>query len=540
MRYHILLVLVFLALLGAFLWSRAASRHAPSVPAASGAPSAPLLPASFTDVAPQAGLAFRYENNRKGIATILEEAGSGCAIFDYDGDGWPDLYLLNGRDLYGRGIQGRNVLYHNNGDGTFTDVTDKAGVPGTEFGGQFHTGCAWFDYDRDGKLDLFLCSYVKFKQEGLRYCKLPDGVLSNCPPQMYDGTPSLLYHNNGDGTFTNVTRKAGLYVPPMTNGKALSVITCDVNEDGWPDLIVGNDGEEAWLLRNNRNGTFTNIAAASGIAFAQDGATMAAMGIDLGDYRNEGKPGFFVADFSKRPDHLWRNLGNGFFQEVSTPAKIADPTFPTLGFGAGFFDYDNDGWLDIFVANGHVYPEVEQGTSGEHYLQNNQLFHNERDGTFRETTQQAGPAFQLKHAGRGAAFGDLDNDGNMDILVNNNDGPPVLLHNSGYPGRHFVSFLLIGTRSNRDAIGAQMTLTAGGLKQLREVRNGGSYLSCNDPRLHFGLGAATTVEKITVLWPSGLRQQFGPLPADGFYVLREGASQPEPQTFRPPRREAKP
>ncbi len=406
MRYHILLVLVFLALLGAFLWSRAASRHAPSVPAASGAPSAPLLPASFTDVAPQAGLAFRYENNRKGIATILEEAGSGCAIFDYDGDGWPDLYLLNGRDLYGRGIQtrnalyhnngdgtftdvtdragvpgtgyglgvavadydndgrpdiyvcqwGKNVLYHNNGDGTFTDVTDKAGVPGTEFGGQFHTGCAWFDYDRDGKLDLFVCSYVKFKQEGLRYCKLPDGVLSNCPPQMYDGTPSLLYHNNGDGTFTNVTRKAGLYVPPMTNGKALSVITCDVNEDGWPDLIVGNDGEEAWLLRNNRNGTFTNIAAASGIAFAQDGATMAAMGIDLGDYRNEGKPGFFVADFSKRPDHLWRNLGNGFFQEVSTPAKIADPTFPTLGFGAGFFDYDNDGWLDIFVANGHVYP----------------------------------------------------------------------------------------------------------------------------------------------------------------------------------------
>ena len=560
-------------------------RRAPKPDLSSTAASTKVASAQFVDIASQAGLTFRYDNGHKGIATILEESGSGGAIFDYDGDGLPDLYLLNGRDLYGRGIRIRNALYHNNGDGTFTDVTEKAGVPGTgyglgvavadfdndghpdlyicqygknvlyhnngngtftdvtekagvggtDFGGAFHTGVAWLDYDGDGYLDLFVCGYVNFQRDGPRsrlYCRLANGVLSNCPPSMYDGTPSILYHNNRDGTFTNVTKKAHVYFP---NGKALSAITCDSDDDGRTDLIVGNDGEEAWLLHNTGKGTFTNIASAAGIAFAEDGATMAAMGLDLGDYRNEGLPGLFIADFSKRPHHLWRGMRGGIFAEVSTPSHIADLTFAYLGFGAGFLDYDNDGWLDLFEANGHVYPEVDQSNTDERYLQTNQLFHNEHDGTFRETTQQAGPALQVKHAGRGVAFGDIDNDGAMDILINNNDGPPLLLHNRGTPGSHFIVFRLEGTRSNRDAIGARVLLSAGGLHQRRDVKSGGSYLSSSDPRLHFGLGKAASVERVEVRWPSGLRQTFGPLPADRFYLLREGAADPVPQTFAPPR-----
>ena len=576
---------LFLVLATAVLVTVSArSRTVPPQPTAVASGSAHA--SQFTDAAGRAGLTFRYENGRKGIATILEESGSGCAIFDYDGDGWPDLYLLNGRDLYGRGAKTRNVLYHNNGDGTFTDVTDRAGVPGTgyglgvavgdynndgfpdlyvcqwgrnvlyrnngdgtftdvtdragvgglNYGGMFHTGAAWVDYDRDGRLDLLACSYVKFRQNGLRYCLLQNGSRSNCPPQLYEGTPSILYHNNGDGTFTDVTKKAGVFFP---HGKALSAITADVDGDGWPDLVVGNDGEEAWLLHNNRNGTFTNTAALAGMAFAQDGATMAAMGLDLGDFRNEGRPGLFIADFSKRPDHLWRGQDGGFFSEVSTPSRIANATFDFLGFGAGFFDYDNDGWLDIFVANGHVYPEVEQGNTGEHYLQHNQLFHNEHNGTFREVTAQAGAGFDLVHAGRGAAFGDYDNDGREDVLINNNDGPPVLLHNET-TGGHWFSLRLVGVRSNRDAIGARVWISAGGLRQMRDVKSGGSYLSSSDPRLHFGLGKAAAIDQMEVRWPSGLHQKFGRLAGDAFYVLREGAAVPAAQTFRPPRPGVKP
>ena len=532
----------------------------------------------FVDVAAQAGLAFRYANGCKGMCTISEQAGSGCAFIDYDGDGWPDIYLLNGRDLYGRGLKSRNALYHNNHDGTFTDVTDKAGVPGTgyglgvtvgdydndghpdiyicqwgknclyhnngdgtftdvtdkagvggmDYGEPFHMGCAWLDYDHDGRLDLFVSGYVKYRPDGQRYCKVDNDIMSNCPPSAYYGGPSILYHNNGDGTFTNVTKQAGVYFP---KGKALSALACDFDGDGWTDLLVGNDGVENWLLRNNHHGGFDNIAASAGVAFAQDGASIASMGIDCGDYMNEDRPGIFIADWSMRPDHLWRNQGNGAFLEVSAPSHVGDIGFPYLGFGAGFIDYDNDGWLDIFIANGHVYPEVDHSSSKETYLQAPQLMHNEHDGTFREVTREAGPAFQLKHAGRGVAFGDFDNDGNTDILINTNDGPPVLIRNPGAWGCHWATFSLVGTRSNRDAIGAHVRVRAGALRLRRDMNNGGSNLSSSDPRLHFGLGHAARIDSVDVEWPSGLRQHFGPLPADTFYLLREGAPQPEIRNY---------
>jgi enediyne biosynthesis protein E4 len=584
LRQSAFLILLSVVLVGAVRMSRPA-RLAASRPLVS-----PQPPSRFIDIAARAGLNFVFNNGHKNMATMMEESGSGCAIFDYDGDGWPDLYLLNGRDLYGRGLPasrnalyhnngdgtftdvtdkagvpgtgygigvvagdydndghpdlyvcqwGKNVLYHNNGDGTFTDVTDKAGVGGMDFGESFHTGAAWLDYDRDGRLDLYVCSYVKFRRDGKNYCSLTDGTLSNCPPSAYEGTPSLLFHNNGDGTFTNVTRQAGVY---FAGGKALSALTCDPDDDGWTSLFVGHDGEEARLLRNDHHGRFTNIAPTSGVAFAQDGATIAAMGIDFGDYRNEGRPGLFIADFSRRPDHLWRNQGAGLFMEESTPSHVADATFEYLGFGAGFLDYDNDGWLDLFIANGHVYPEVEHSKTGEHYLQPCQLLHNERNGQFRETTHEAGEGFALLHAGRGAAFGDLFNDGNMDVLVNNNDGPPTLLRNQGgsaKPAPHWISLQLIGTRSNRDAIGARVFLTAGGMRQRRDQKSGGSYLSSSDPRLHFGLGSAATVDSIEVRWPSGLKQEVRNLSCDTFYTLREGDNAPVRQPIRGMRGEPK-
>ena len=569
---------LYIALLGLFC---PACRPAPP-PATSPSLNAPIVSVNvpFEEVAQRAGIDFKFENGHKGMATMMEENGSGCAFLDYNGDGLLDVYLLNGRDLYGRGLKSRNALYRNNGDGTFTDVTEQAGVPGTgyglgvavadydndgkpdiyisqwgknalyhnngngtfadvaektglgamDFGEPFHTGAVWLDYDHDGRLDLFVCTYVKYRIDGLRYCKLANDITSNCPPSAYSGTASLLFHQNRDGTFTNVTKQTGVYIP---TGKALSAITCDVDDDGWTDIFVGNDGVENWLFRNNKNGTFTNVASAAGVAFAQtDGASIASMGIDFGDYRNEGIPGLFVADWSKRPDHLWKGQKGGFYTEVSAPSGIGDAGFPYLGFGAGFIDYDNDGWLDIFLANGHVYPEVEQSTTDERYLQPNQLFHNERNGKFHEATREADAPFALLHTARGVAFGDYDNDGKVDILVSNNDGTPLLLHNTAANRNHFVTLQLVGVKSNRDGIGARVWLKAGSTTLLQDRKSGGSYLSSSDPRLHFGLGDRAEFNEIEVRWTSGLRQILkGRWASNQLYELREGDNKLRPTTF---------
>src|SRR5215468_4881369 len=538
----------------------------------------PAATTQFTNNTKAAGITFTHFKGNNGTSTILEEAGPGVCVFDYDGDGWQDIYFVNGRDLYQRGVQKRNALYRNNGDGSFTDVTEKAGAPGTgyglgcvagdydndghadlyvtqygknviyhnngdgsftdvtdkagagamEFGAAFHSGATFFDYDRDGWLDLYVGSYVSFGDKSRRACLIGAGVPTSCPPSVYPGSPATLYHNNGDGTFTNVTKAAKIYQP---GGKNLSVGASDFDHDGWPDLFVANDGVEAYLYRNNRNGTFTDVAMTSGVALTVDGLTMAAMCVSHGDYDNDGNLDLYVSDFQAAPDRVFRNDGKGFYDEVSDAVGIAGPTRSALSFGGGFFDYDNDGWLDIFIANGHVYPEVELAEPKVKYKQINQLFHNDGKGKFIETTRTAGNGFATPYAARGAAFADFDNDGNVDIVVANNNDPPLLLRNSGGGGNHFINFKLVGAKSNRDATGALIRLRAGGLNQVREISAGGSYFSHSDLRAHFGLGSAASVESVEVVWPNGLRQVFRDIAADRFYVMEEGKNNLGRQKF---------
>ena len=523
--------------------------------------------AQFTDVTRASGIHFTHFKGNQGISINLEEFGPGVCVSDFDGDGWQDIYFVNGRDLYGRGIKvqnalyrnqgdgtfsditdqagvpgtgfglgcvwgdydndghpdlfvtqyGKNVLYHNNGDGTFSDVTDQAGVGGMEFGTYFHSGATFFDYDRDGKLDLYVGGYVKFGPDAQRYCKL-QGVTSSCPPSAYEGSANLLYHNNGNGTFTNVTKQSGIFQPA---GKNLAVGASDYDNDGWPDLFVANDGLKAYLYHNEHNGTFKEQSILSGMAYTGSGNTMAAMCISLGDYNNDGLLDLYISDFQGSSDHLWKNEGQGLFDEVSNQAGISIPTRGVLSFGGGFFDYDNDGWLDLFIANGHVYPEVEQVSPETHYKQTNTLFHNDRNGKFVDVTKFSGDAFERPHAGRGVAFADFDNDGFVDAVVANNGDPPLLMHNSGVTGKHFASIKLVGTKSNRDAMGARLTLTSGKLTQTREIAGGGSYLSGSDLRAHFGLNMSTRIEKLEIIWPSGTHQLFQNLPSDQFYVIEE-------------------
>ncbi len=520
-------------------------------------------PYTFSDVTRRAGIEFTHYKGYQGVATILEEAGPGVCVADFDGDGNPDVYLVTGRDLHGRNVKARNALYRNNGNGTFTDVTERAGVPGDsyglgciwgdynndghpdlyvsqygrnilyrnngdgtftdvtaqahvgglDFGSKVHTGAAFFDYDKDGYLDLYAGTYVDFGPDSQQTCDIY-GVQSSCPPQTYRGSHPVLYHNNGDGTFTNVTRQAGVY---QEGGKNLSVLAGDYDGDGWQDLFVANDGEELYLYHNERNGTFKEVALPAGVAVNEDGGTMAAMCLSLGDYNNDGLLDLYVSDFQEKGDHLWRNTGHGAFEEVTRQLGLTEATVHYLGFGGGLVDYDNDGWQDLFIANGHVYQGIEQSNKGGHYKQLNLLFHNDARGGFANV---AG-AFTVPHLGRGVAFLDYNNDGAMDILVGNSDDPPSLYKNSGGVN-HYLNIKLTGTKSNRDAVGARIAIRAGGVNQLREIVGGGSYLSQSDERLHFGLGSARRVDSVTVVWPSGLKQHFDGVAADTFYSLQEG------------------
>jgi hypothetical protein len=529
------------------------------------AQNARVAPIEFADATAASGIKFKHFKGNNGISINREEFGPGLCVADFDGDGWQDIYFVNGRDLYGRGISVTNALYRNNHDGTFTDVTEKAGVPGTGYGlgcvwgdfdndgfpdlfvtqygknvlyhnngngtfadvtdkagvgglesGLFHSGATFFDYDRDGWLDLYVGSYVNLGDK--RYCKLGD-VLSSCAPSEYNGSPDALYHNNHDGTFTNVAQKAGIYQP---QGKNLSVQAADYDNDGWPDLFVANDGLNAYLYHNERNGTFKEIGLSAGMAVTSRGTVMSAMCISLDDYDNDGQLDLYISDFQRSSDHLWHNDGKGFFDEVSDEAGITRPTRDVLSFGGGFFDYDNDGWLDIFIANGHVYPEVEQATPGTHYRQINSLFHNEGNGKFVEVSKSSGTGFETPYVGRGAAFADFDNDGFMDIVIANNGDSPLVLHNSGANGNHFLNFKLSGKKSNRDAMGARVRVVTGTMSQIREIAGGGSYLSQSDLRANFGIAKAKRANIVEITWPSGQRQTFRDVEADKFYLVEEG------------------
>ena len=461
-----------------------------------------------------------YHNNHDGtFSDVTEKAGlaspcfaMGGAVGDYDNDGWPDLYVT---------CLGGNVLYHNNGDGTFTDVTAKAGVAD----GRWSTGAAFGDYDGDGFVDLMVANYVDFHLNDLpRFGSSPNckyrGIDVQCGPRGLKGAGDSLFHNNGDGTFSDVSKSAGVSDPNGYYG--MGVIWADFNNTGRPDIYVANDSTPKFLYKNEGGGKFKDIGLESGTAVSEDGSEQASMGIAVGDYLHTGRPSLYVTNFSDENDLLYRNDGNWNFTEVSYAAGVALPSLPWVKWGTAFVDLDDDGWLDLITVSGHVYPQVDTLPSGGGYRQPKLLHLNQKDGTFCDASDQAGPALKEKHVSRGLAVGDLFNDGKMDVVISDLDGSPMILRNHGIPGRHWVSFELAGTKSNRLALNARIKIVAGGITQTDEIHSGGSYLSQNDLRLHFGLGSEKTIDRVEIRWPSGAIETLKDLAADQFYSVLEG------------------
>jgi hypothetical protein len=458
---------------------------------------------TFTNVADKAGVT----NDRWGF---------GVAIADYDNDGWPDIFVSN---------LGKNRLYHNNHDGTFTDVAEKAGVT---LGG-WSTGPTWGDYDGDGKLDLFVPGYVHWdmsappaeagKDSKNSMCQFR-GEKVMCGPRGLPGESDHLFHNNGDGTFTDVSEKAGVADKPGYYG--LASLFIDVNGDGKPDLLVADDSTPNYLYLNKGDGTFEDASFASGYALNENGRETASMGIASGDYTHNGRIDLFNTTFSDDYKPLYRNDGDANFTDISYEMGIAEPTIPFLGWGTVFIDYDNDGWLDLFEANGHVYPQVDQSNWGTTFKQRPLLFHNDA-GRLKLVPAVEGTGLTKLAAARGVAFGDLFNDGKIDLVVNNLDGTPSLFRDVAGTGNHWVGLHLIGgAKSPRDAIGATVYVTANGFRQRGDLVSGGSFASSSDPRLHFGLGPATTIEKVEIIWPSGAKETVKLPGVDAFYTVTEG------------------
>src|SRR3954452_5227630 len=458
-----------------------------------------------------------YKNNRDGTFTDVtdkagvaggQQFGMGCAIADYDNDGYPDILVT---------AYGRCTLYHNSGDGTFTDVTDKAGVaaPG------WTTSTVWFDYDNDGKLDLFLCSFVQFSLTSNVFCgdnKL--GKRFYCIPRVFKGTPSLLFHNNGNGTFTDVTGGTDIQ---RAKGKALGVVATDINGDGLMDLFVANDTVQNFLFANRGKGKWDEIALAAEVGFSANGQPRSGMGVDAADINGDGKQDLFVANVDQEMFSLYRNDGNEFFSDVAAANGVAQSTRLLSGWGLKFFDYDNDGLVDLFLANGHPDDMIENYSQQVRYKEPFVLFHH--DGTrLVDLSAKAGPVFQKTFPARGLAVGDYNNDGRIDVLIGNNGGPPVLLKNNAGEGNHWIGVLLQGTACNRDGIGATLTWSAGGTTRRRFKSNGGSYLSSHDMREVLGVGTATKVDWIEIKWPapSGRVERLTDVPIDRYVTIVEG------------------
>jgi hypothetical protein len=482
-----------------------------------------------------------FKNNRDGTFTDVTKGsgldvrtgwGQACCVGDYDNDGNDDLFVT---------YYGQNVLYHNNGNGTFTDVTERTGLlqPGPKT--RWNTGCTWVDYDKDGHLDLFVANYVDFD---LKTAPLPEegpctykGIVVACGPPGLAGAKNILYHNNGNGTFSDVSQKAGMWNAIGTYG--LSVAASDLDNDGWPDIYVANDSAPATLYLNQHDGTFKDVAIENGAALSAEAKPQAGMGVSIGDYNRDGNLDIVKTNFAGDTDSLFTNLGDGVFEDRTYPSGLGVNT-RLLGWGVGFFDMDNDGWLDILMSNGHVYPEVDKSKADLKYAEHKYLYRNLRNGRFEEVTNQGGPGIMENAPARGCAFGDYDNDGDLDIAVNCVNAIPQLLRCDSTLYRNWIKIKLVGTKSNRTGIGSRVLVTAKTiptaekqLVQMDELRSGGSYFSQNDMRMHFGLEQATKVDLVEVRWLSGQVDQLKDLEVNRLYVIQEGGKILKSETLKP-------
>jgi hypothetical protein len=527
--------------------------------------------ATFLDVAAQAGITFRHDNASSAEKYLIETMGSGCGWIDYDQNGLLDLYLVNGtatrvytpqqptrgalyrnngdggftdvtakagvgaEGLFGMGVAvgdydndgfpdllvlgyGRCILYHNNGDGTFTDVTARAGVQNS---GLWASSAAWFDYDNDGKLDLIIANYVDWSPERNFYCgDRGPGMRSYCHPDDFHGQPPTLYHNNGDGSFTDVSKSSGV---GLKGGNGLGVVTFDYDNDGWQDIFIANDHMPNFLFHNNRDGTFREVGYQAGVAVSADGQFEAGMGTDAADTTRSGRLDLIVGHLDMQLARVYQNMGDQTFEDATLRSKLSYSTYHMSTFGARFMDYDNDGWRDLFLANGHVLDNIERYHADTKYAEPKMMFRNTGRGIFENVSDQLGPDFQLPRVSRGAAIGDFDNDGDLDILINNCGQAPQLLRNDGGNANHWLEILLIGTKSNRDGVGARVKVTAGDLILYDQRKGGMSYQSAQDPRLHFGLSQRSSVDSIEIVWSSGSVTKLANVKADQIIAVKEGA-----------------
>lgn len=503
----------------------------------------------FTDVTKAAGIQFTHNSGRAGKRWLPETMGAGCIFFDYDGDGWPDIFLVNSKDWTPKGRKSTGALYHNNRNGTFTNTTVGSGLDVEIFGmgvasadydndgredlyitalegdrlfhnegnGKFRdvtaasgirnagfpASAVFFDYDRDGKVDLFVANYVQWTAKGDLWCSLDGSTKSYCTPESYKGLPSKLYHNLGNGKFADVSEASGL---ADKNSKSLAAAVLDFDSDGWPDLFVANDTQPNKLYRNNHNGTFTEKGLSAGIAFGEDGVARGAMGVDTGDYDRSGRPHLLIGNFSNQMLGLYHNEGNGLFVDEAPRSAVGRASLLSLTFGAFFFDFDLDGWLDIFTANGHIEEEIGRVQPKVQFRQPPLLFRNQGNGKFTDVSKLTGADLRKPIVARGAAYADFDHDGDLDVLISTNHGPAYLYRNDGGNKNNWLQVKLEGTKSNRSAIGAVVRIESASGQQWRMVHSGSSYCSQSDLALTFGLGPDTVVKRVQIEWPSGGRQ----------------------------------
>jgi hypothetical protein len=517
----------------------------------------------FTDVTAAAGIKFHHNAGKAGQKYLPETMGSGVAFFDADGDGWPDILLINSKDWTPHGRKSLPALYHNNHDGTFTDITAGSGLDIEIYGmgvaiadydndgredvyitaidgdhlfhneghgkfrdvtaasgihnANFGTSAAWFDYDRDGKVDLFVANYVQWTEKGDLHCA-QGSVRSYCTPESYKGTKSRLFHNLGGGKFEDVTDKAGLGDP---SSKSLGVTILDYNGDGWPDIFVSNDTQPNKLYRNNRNGTFTEEGMVAGVAFGEDGVARGAMGADSADYDRSGRPHLLVGNFSNQMLGLYHNEGTGLFVDEAPSSSVGRASLLSLAFGVFFFDYDLDGYSDIFAANGHIDEEINRVQPKVRYAQPPLLFRNLGQRHFENVTAAMGADFNRPIVARGAAYADYDHDGDLDVIISTNNGPAYLFRNDGGNKNNWLNVRLIGTKSNRSAIGAVVRIESASGKQWNVVRSGSSYCSQSDLALTFGVGHDAKVTQLQIEWPSGAKQQLKDISVNQFLKIEE-------------------